>query len=286
MAIGYWLYLAPYGRDAKYAIICVPGFVFTVWGWRRAERLLVADGECRAPAEGVTHSPVKFQVPTGRGGLAFLLGRIAVYQLGAALLGLVLVFAWNLVASNGKLWPNFSDSWFFVIWVPVMLTMRHVCGLLLSLRYLRTLPLTSRQIAILFLLATLLPVLFIGPALAALVGAEQGARAGLSLGKACLLSMAPVCVLTTAAVWRGERRPDRILVAVTVLAISMIAPIYQVTTNGMGCSWLYAIAYPLIFLVLAVWAISYLIERNDLAYHQRVQAEAEEMDRAGWGAGF
>jgi len=268
-AIGYWLYHAPYSGDVKCAIVCALGLVLTIWGRQHAETRLVAGGERRQPADSPVSQASHFRAPTGKGGIGFLLGRMVAGQLSALLLVTLGVLAWCWLLSRGRDWSWISRAWPMLVFAVFIPTAQRISELVVHLRCLRTLPLTAGQIAGLFLLASLLPIVLLFPTVVMFAGAQHDIHEGLSVGKTCVLAMAPVSLLTAAAVWRESWNPGIIAGLVVAFCLTMIPIIYQLVVGWPGLSWPFIIIQVVIFLALAFWTMRYGIEHNDQTYHKR-----------------
>jgi hypothetical protein len=265
---GYWLYHAAFNGEAKYAIVCLLGLVFTVLGWQRAEGLVVDYGEYRQTALAEAKSPAKSPLPSGFGGMRFLLFRSVVRQFGW-LVAILLFF--GFITYRSRDWQGVIDGMPMLLLFTIIVVIPEVINVLLHLKYLRTLPLTSKHLAGAFLVITLLPFLALSAIVSIMATMHQGSEAGLSWFKACIAVLSPVCVVTTAAVWHDEQQLGRIAVVVIVFVISAIAPVYQLAAGGSGLPVWFVISYALGSLALALFAISHLIERNDMTYRLRAQ---------------
>lgn len=168
-----------------------------------------------------------------------------------------------------------------MIWV-LFIVVGGLAYLMVHLKFLRTLPMTSSQLAGVILTIALLPLLLASGIVAVIVGIQHGAPAGISLFKAYLMGAAPACVLAVAAVWHSEQRWGRIILAAVIFLISIIAPIYQATTgicnSGAKDMPLYfVLGYPLVAIFLAWRIIIRLLETHSMTYKARAQA------LRGWG---
>jgi hypothetical protein len=137
------------------------------------------------------------------------------------------------------------------------------------LKFLRSLPLTSRQLAATILCLAIVPVLIIGGPWILLFLIEPGvvpAVSALSLVKFCLLNLAPVCVLTTGVIWHNEQL-RRIAGVALAWIVSIVPLIYQIVTASRGGlpTWM-IIAIPVLSIFVALFAITCLLERNEMAY--------------------
>jgi hypothetical protein len=190
-------------------------------------------------------------------------------QLSALLLVTLGVLAWCWLLSRGRDWSWISRAWPMLVFAVFIPTAQRISELVVHLRCLRTLPLTAGQIAGLFLLASLLPIVLLFPTVVMFAGAQHDIHEGLSVGKTCVLAMAPVSLLTAAAVWRESWNPGIIAGLVVAFCLTMIPIIYQLVVGWPGLSWPFIIIQVVIFLALAFWTMRYGIEHNDQTYHKR-----------------
>jgi hypothetical protein len=266
LAFGYWLYKSPVSSQIKYLVTCLPGVAFTILGWHRAEHLLVDYGEYRQIAPVVKKNSGTPTQESGFGGIPFLAATSVGRQLVVVTV-IVVITSVVLVHDRDQLVT--SMMLYMSLLIFAFSSIGEMTRLLSHLKYLRTLALTSRQLAALFLSLTLLPFLILSIITASAMSLLLGVVAGLSCLKVCILGLAPVCVMITAAVWNSENRGSRIILAAIALAISLIAPVYQAAASGTGLPILFIVAYPIVFLVLALVIISHLIESNDMTYRMR-----------------
>jgi hypothetical protein len=271
---GYFLYKCAWGYEIKYLIICLFGLIFTILGLLRAEGMVVDYSEYRRGALPGAKTRGSDKLETGFGGIRLLIIRSLVRLTCVAIVisggfaGLSLFSTHSRNSSSFSEGIPMSQIWFFCF------VIGEVMNLLRHLKFLRTLPLTSKQLAGAILAFTLLPLLISSGINTGIICLVQGLPAGLSLFKTYLLGVAPGSVVVTAAIWHEEKRWGRIVLMVTVFLISAIAPIYQMTTGvwnagGKDLPGYFVIGYPLVFVILAWFAISHLLEANDTTYRIR-----------------
>lgn len=266
LAFGYWVYTSPASGETKYLVTCLPGTVFAFFGWHRAEHLLVDYGGYRQTDPVVRKSPGTSTQEFGFGGIPFLAATSAGRQLVVVTV-VVVITCVVLVRERDQLVT--SMMLYMSLLIFAFGSLGEMARLLSHLKYLRTLALSSRQLAGLFLSLILLPLLILGIINASVMSLLLGVAAGLTYVKVCILWLAPVCVMITAAVWNSENRGTRIILTATAIGISLIAPVYQAAASGTGLPILFIVTYPVIFLVLAHLIISHLIESNDMTYRMR-----------------
>jgi hypothetical protein len=273
---GVFLYKSKWDNEAKYAVVYLLGLIFTILGWLHAEGLVVDYGEYRRDASGETQTNRTFRPRSGFGGIRFLITNSLARLMGIAVLILAFLGIINCWTAHGFNWSNFSQGLpMSQLWV-FFLVIGSLMQMMLHLKFLRTLPLTTKQLAGVILTIALLPLLLSSGIVAVIIGLIQSVPISLSLFKTSLLGLAPACVLVTAAVWHGERRLGRIIIMAILFFITAIAPIYQATTgiSNSGAKDLplyFVIGYPLLFIFLAMLAISHLLETNSMTYKIRPQ---------------
>jgi hypothetical protein len=256
----------------KVVIAYVFGLVFSVLGWFRAESLFV-DTSSRRDAAGGPISQGKFTPRPGYGGVSYLIIRPCLFYLSVVALLIAVVIAVNGIAARQDhrpvSWPDAVSTtlaqvhiWLFLMClVQTMMVAPH-------LRFLRSLPLTSRKLAAIILCMALLPVLIIGGLWFSFFLIKPEALSAVSVLKCFLLELTPICVLVTGVVWYNERHFTRITGVVLAWIISMIPFIYQLATNrgGNGLPLGIIIALPILSLLIALFTINRLLERNEMTY--------------------
>jgi hypothetical protein len=275
-AFGWWLYQATYSREIKCAIFAVPALLFTIFGWYRAEGLLVEYGGWQrdnAVSEPVV-GPVKS--PVGKGGLAYLLGRFALVQVGSVLSIAAAVAGWIAwEKSRGNDDVALIWAWFMPPFVCLMISINQMSSLVGQLRCLRMLPLTGTQVAGLLLGVTLAPFLSVGLLMAVLVGTSGAMAAGVAVGKAVVLALAPVCLLVVGGVSNNEGRWGRSVLLAIGICLTGALPFYQMVrlaVGGTGLPTAFAVGYAVAFLAAAYYSLGWLLERSDMTYRRRVVA--------------
>ncbi len=275
----YLLYKSKWGHEIKYAIACLFGLIFTVLGWFRAEGLIVDYGERRQVSLDSSTAGGIFRPPVGHGGIPFLCSSHAIRCLGLLLILTTGLVAITVFSKGGLSWSHISgilpqaQIWvFFLVFGQTVAIVQH-------LKFLRTLPIKPRTLATIILSLALLPILLLGGTIAALIAPGAGGAAALSLLKGYILGLAPACVLTTALIWHDEKRFGRIVLVALVFIVSGIPLVYQLTTGVWNSGhedlslWM-VVGFPLLVFAAAIFAISYLLEQNDMTY--RIKPEALE----------
>lgn len=270
----YLLYKSTISITDKAAIVYFFGFIFSVLGWFSAEKLFIGQSSTRpdVPDAGDSNMPVgKFTPRSGYGGVPYLIMRFCVFYLGivALLVGLVIgmsgIAAWLSKETHLSeiVSPGLGELQF---WLFLMCLIQAII-LGTHLKFLRSLPLTSKQLAATILCISILPVLIIGGSWILFFLAKPVVFSALSALKFCLLNLAPVCVLTTGVIWYNEKPFRRITGIILAWIVSIVPLIYQMATAGRGGLpiWI-IIALPVLSLIIALITIIRLLERNEMTY--------------------
>jgi len=156
ICFGYWLYNAHIGYEAKYLILCLTLAAFTLLGWFRAEELLVDYGGYRQIASSPTRRGTNLTLSSKFGGIRFLATHLLKKQLLRILFGFTAIFAVMALLYLKRGWQEFSISCWLMTWsfggLIFVFSIQDLALLVLHVKYLRTLPMTARQMAALFLL--------------------------------------------------------------------------------------------------------------------------------------
>jgi hypothetical protein len=271
----YFLWKSTISITDKLVIVYSFGFVFSVLGWFRAESLVV-DNIFRRDVIGAGISRGKFEPRPGYGGLSYLIVRFCLFYLSLVTLLIAAVIGGNGIAVwQGHGHASWADGLAAAL-VEVQIWSFCLClfqTLMVAphLKFLRSLPLTSKQLAATILCMALLPVLIIGGLWTLFFLIKPGVLptvSALSILKFCLLDLAPICVLATGVIWYNEKHFKRISGIVLAFNVSMVPLIYQLVTNhgGKGLPMGIIIALPVLSLPAALFTISRLLERNDMSY--------------------
>lgn len=257
----------------KVVIAYIFGLVFSVLGWFRAESLFIDTSSIRRDTAGARISQGRFTPRPGYGGVSYLIIRFGLFYLSVVALLIAVVIAVNGIAAWQDHRPvSWSDA------VSTTLVQVHIWLLLMCLvqtmmvaphlKFLRSLPLTSRQLAATIFCMALLPVLIIGGLWFSFFLIKPEALSAVSVLKYFLLELTPIFVLVTGVVWYNERHFTRIMGVVLAWIVSMMPLIYQLATNhgGNGLPMGIIIALPVLSLLLALFTISRLLERNEMTY--------------------
>lgn len=277
---GYLLARSTIGDEIKFAIIFLLGVFFTVRGWFRAEGMVIGLGTYRNEAAGVDKPKEMFKPRAGYGGIPFLIMNCCIRYIAAMALLTVIVggiIVWFQVIHPDPVDPPIkrSDvldfmrgfsfySFFLNFWMILPIAVHQ--------KFLRSLPLTSRELAAVILCMAAVPFLMLsGIAVLFEIPAFGVPAAGFLLG-GHLLFLPPLCVIATAIVWNNERKFLRFVIAVVVFSVSAVPAIYHLFwTSEKGLPLWMVILIPLVSLLLALYIINRLLQRNDMTYRAQMQ---------------
>lgn len=255
----------------KIAIACLFGFAFSVLGWFRAESLFI-DSSFRRDVAGAGISRRKFEPRPGYGGGTYLIIRFCSFYLSMA--GFLIAFVMGI--AGFAVWHDHDRvSWSDVVSQTIVQvqmwsfisSFSQVMMIAPHLKFLRSLPLTSKQLAAIILCVALLPVLIMGGLWTLLLLIKPGILSVLSVWKDFLLDVTPICALATGVVWYSEKRIKRILGIVLTFIVSLV-PLFCQPPPGI------IIALPVLSLPGALFAISRLLERNEMTYRMKFDLSA------------
>jgi hypothetical protein len=266
----YFLCKSSISSTDKLVVAYFFGFVFSVLGWIRAKRLFI-ESSFRPDIARAGLTRGKSEPRPGYGGALYLIVRFCVFYLGIVALVIALVIGAYGIAvrvDHGAHWsdivsPGLGELQFWIFLMCLIQTM--IMGT--HLKFLRSLPLTSKQLAATILCVAILPVLIIGGLWSSFFLIEPGFLSAVSILKFCLLNLAPVCALTTGVIWYNEKHFRRITGVILAWNVSLVPIIYQMATASRGGLpiWI-IIAIPVVSVFMAWLTINRLLERNDMTY--------------------
>jgi len=269
--IGYELYQASFSPEIKYIIVCLLMLPFALLSWHRAESLLVDYGECRQLASTGATSSGKYQPPAGFGGLRLLFvnqaGQFLTIMAGI-LIFVCLYFHWS---SSQPVQPEMWTVFPLICGLSVLLAIDGICA---HQKFLRTLPISSKQLAGVFLLLATGPYALISVLTGLWLTWSQGFTAGTWIFYTSAFVMASIGCLTIAFVRYSEDSMETVAFAVLVLVLPAVIPIFLLASWGINLPLAFVILYPLAFLIGSFFAIAHFIETNDLAYRRRDTPDA------------
>jgi hypothetical protein len=281
---GYLLCAIAFSFETKFLIVSSFCAILAILGWQRAEGLVVDHGRNRQEMSD-SGTLEEFTKPiSGYGGIRFLVAKLSVRFMSATIF--VAVSGIGLAAlldSKRSNWWNISYLYsplanlFYVVLITAFIT-----SIISHLKFLRVLPLTSRQLGATLIGFTVLPVLIFGTVLALLIFPCAGVVGSLSVFKTYVLFLPPAFVLAIALVWNPERRWLGIIGVVIVVFISALPFIVQASCSSYIIEhsekghqtvadipyWI-VIGFPALSFPVAILMISRLLERNSMTYRSR-----------------
>ena len=170
----------------------------------------------------------KIEPRSGYGGFPYMIMRFGLFYLTTAVfLIATIVCIYGIVArlDHTAKWSDIVapgllefQLWLFILcFVQTMIMGTH-------LKFLRSLPLTSKQLAATILCTSILPVLIIGGSWVLFFLIKPGvvpAVSAVSILKFGLLNLAPACVLTTGIIWYNEKHFRRVTGIVLAWNVSL-----------------------------------------------------------------
>jgi hypothetical protein len=275
---GYLLARSAISDEIKFMIICFLGFFFTVRGWFRSERMVIDLSTYRNDIAGAGKPKEMFKPRAGYGGIWYLIINCCVRYIAmtvflAAITAIVLgIFFLANPKDPGQ--PRLSDLIDVMKGAPfyfVFFSFWLVLPIAVHQKFLRSLPLTSKELAAIILCLPIVPFLVLCGFLGLFDTQIFGMTAAVSLVRGELLYLPPICVFATALVWNSEKKFLRFIISLIVFGLSIIPVIYHLAwTAGKGLPLWIIIAYPLVSCLLALYLINRLLTRNDMAYRAQM----------------
>lgn len=273
---GYLLYKSDISNEMKFVIVCLLGLVFSVLGWFRAEGLIVDYAADRKEITNLFRSKAIFRPRTGYGGIPYLIVNSFIRFLGILIVAIVVAVGIPLWKDHRFVWPHILDSMQMIRFFLFLFCLWPVLPVGVHQKFLRSLPMTSKELSAVILCLPTLPFLILCAIFIPIDFQRIGAPAALSLLKTELLFLAPLYVFVTAIVWRDESKPEKIARVVIVLMLSAIPAtiqlMYVIWNPGKQDLpvWVVVIV-PLASCSLALLKIRNLLEKNDMTYRIQVQ---------------
>lgn len=269
----YFLWRSTISITDKVVIACLFGFVFSVLGWFRAESLFIDHSSSRRDVAAAGETRGKFEPRPGYGGMPYLIIRVCLFYLAIV----AFMTASIIVIGNIASWFDHRAKWTDVV-SPVLLGFQIYLFIFCfaqmtiigtHLKFLRSLPMTSRRLAAIILSLAIVPVMILGGASMLFFLILPGDLSVLSTLKLCLLNLAPVWVVTTGVIWWSEQL-RRITGVIMAWLVAMVPVFYQLETASRGGVpiWI-VIAIPVVCLFIASFAIRRLLERNEMVYRMK-----------------
>ena len=218
------IFSPPTFDNALGIILSLAALVMTVIGWFRAEQIVVQRATFRPGMQLGRHQPGKNQAPAGFGGLLYLWQTMAMKMVYLAVAGVAwFVIMHYVLPGTGKMsvkqflsatTPAFCSFGFFALF------MFWLMPLLLQLRHLRTLPISTSAVAAMLTLVPCVPVCLAGLAWSELSGS------GFQIPTSFLTYAAAFCLGAPLVVWQGMRQGIYIVVLILVMMVGVGGTIF------------------------------------------------------------
>lgn len=272
---GYWLAKSAINDEIKFLTLCIFGIFFTVQGWFRAESAVIEYGAYRKEIPSVAKPHRTFQPRAGYGGIPFLIINCCIrYVAAMACLAAIIfvVILWFVRPDPSFKWSDLLvvTKVFRAYSIPLCLWL--VLPMMVHQKFLRSLPLTSKELAAVILSLPVVPFLILCGILALLDIQMFGVPAALSLLKGEFLYLPPICVLATAIVWNNEKNFLRFVIALVIFIVSTIPAMYLlIRPSGKDLPLWMIIVIPVLSCLLALYIINRLLQKNDMTYRVQMQ---------------
>lgn len=280
IGLGWFLLNGLYENFTKLIAFIFLGGVMTLFGWGRAEGMVVDYGEARSTAQSSGCRPCQHTPPVGFGRMPFLVARLYLQTIALTVWTLGALCAYILfqkivrgrIVSGEDLHGFFMVACFWVLamsWMPATSVLAH-------LRFLRSLPVSSMCLAATLLTILCLPYWTIAGTFAAISAICSDTAESLGLLQLAALGMVPLCLLEIGWIWN---RKKRIGVGIglglaLVIAVAVVMRQFIATFEPDGsCSfplW-FIILYPAAVTCASWFFFKCLLERNTMAYHIRTE---------------
>ncbi|MGO9245808.1 MAG: hypothetical protein ACLPT4_10110 [Verrucomicrobiia bacterium] len=253
------------------ATICIgAGAILTITGWVRAERVVWQGGARGSDVRAVRSKPVRYEVPTGFGGLLFLLQKMLdpLVWCGLVFVGwMILTRIFHGQSSE----PPWQDSGIgMILFCVTSLTLAYVFAVipvLTHLRFLRALPISASILA-----ATLV---FVPSGLLVFLAVVFAAIGENSLVLGSVLAAAAVAVFIPIFVWRGFGTATFSPAFILVVQIAVMVPIFFRLGNA---PLMFAVVFAIVAIFLSWQITRSVIRHSSQAYH----AHPSVISDLGW----
>lgn len=272
---GYLLAKSTFNDEIKFVILSIFGVFFTALGWFRAEGVVIEYGAYRREIANAAKPAGTFKPRAGYGGISFLITNCciryiaAMAYLAAIIFGIILwlvrtdpSFKWSDLLVVTKIFQLYSIPLCFWLVLPIAVHQK----------FLRSLPLTSKELATVILSLPIVSFLIFSGILALIGIPTFGVPAAMSLLKVEILYLPPICVLATAIVWNNEKKFLRFIITLVVFILSAIPAIYRlILPSHKDLPLWMMIAFPPVSCFLALYIINRLLQKNDMTYRVQMQ---------------
>ena len=223
---GFWLFQGAENHPLKLILMLAFGAGMTIIGWFCAEKLVAARASFKPGTQAARRKQGAFRLPGGYGGIPYLVGTTCLRTLfiGLVMVALIALVFW-MQDSAGLKWRNTVKEMlgmgFFPFWV---VTLVSCLPLLLQIRLLRSLPISSTVLSMVMMTAAVLPQLALGSVIVAITGPFLGMAATLNLAGSLVLGLSISVISLVLILWLGYGRLSLILMMALLLVSQGVPP--------------------------------------------------------------
>jgi hypothetical protein len=209
----------------KRALIFSTYAILAVFGWFRAERMVLQRAGFRFVSKTSSKKSAQHKTSQGFGGLPYLAQRTFIQS---TLIGLALMFFMTLVMSFVAHDQNRAQAVISMIQggsTPYVfyILIFSIVPIVFQLRFLRTLPISSPALAATVIFLPLLSIAAVGVVVTTLVSFVAGEAVILPVANGFLMLGAKAAIIVSLVVWRGLGSPTYLLIFLLVLSDSFIS---------------------------------------------------------------
>lgn len=264
-----------YPNAIKLAVFFLISGTLSIFGWFRAEGLIVNYGEYRAASQQLTNSQGQFKAPNGFGGIPFIFATAFFGVWSFGILFLIVMNLLDFVIKHQFDWHHLTKSidsggvffpFFFVfIFLSSGFSLSH------NLRFLRTMPISTARLAATLLSALILPLLTLFLAFTALAWKETGSAECISFFKIELLAIAPVSVFIAVSIWNTQGNFTKAVLLAILIVAAMVPAFYQLACmdGRAGLSFSFITIFYIVTVCLVFWSTCKIIAKSSSAYRAR-----------------
>ena len=264
----------------KMNLMLILGSVLSVAGWFRAEYLVRQRAGFRSASQPPAKRPAQYKISKGFNGIPLLLTLILTRTL-LIWLGMTAFMAFFAVFQGQATSPEkfFHDTVpvitnGFTFWFIIVI---QTFPILTHLRLLRTLPLSSTNLAILLIALPVLSMLTLAVALMALVISVAGVEKGFETAENMLIPTVFVAWCIPLAVWQGFNRQTMYMM-MFVLFLGVTTSLQFFSYGKISLSLSSSLLVSAFLIIAAVWLTKRLLIRSRNAYRSWPNPLAK-----GWG---
>jgi hypothetical protein len=249
--------------------------ILSVFGWFRAERLVLQRAGFRLVAQSSRKKTARHKIPQGFGGLPYLVQRIFIQS---TLIGLGLMAFMVLVMSFFVHGQDRAQSIISIVGTgstPYVfyILMFSIIPIVFQLRALRSLPIPPSTLAATFVFLPIFSVAAVGVIVIAVAGFVLGQTVMMPTANNFLMLAAKAAIVVPLVVWRGLETPVYILIFLLVLSDSFISLgmtiIFHLGSKSPDRPWWVNLSIFLLCLAVSLVLTRRLLTKSSSAY--RVQ---------------